>query len=264
LEIPLYQIDAFTDSIFGGNPAAVCPLIEFLPDETMQVIAAENNLAETAFFIPRADTGDADYDLRWFTPASEVDLCGHATLATAHLILTRLDPDEATVRFQTRSGILEVSRDGDLLTMDFPAQPAQSCAAPEVLAGALGVDPESVLANSHFYLAVLADEGAVLAVKPDMAALASLDREAVCITAPGQNHDFVSRMFAPRLGIPEDPVTGAAHCMLTPYWAERLGKDELRARQVSSRGGDVGCRLAGDRVRLSGQAVFYLEGIVTL
>lgn len=257
--IPIYQIDAFTDSVFGGNPAAVCPLETWLPDERMQAIAAENNLSETAYFVSAAD----GYDLRWFTPTTEVDLCGHATLASAYLILSRLDPDAAAVRFSTRSGVLEVSRDGDLLVMDFPSLPATAETAPGALAEGLGAAPEEVLRATN-YLAVYAREADVAALSPDMAKLAELYPYGVIATAPGETVDFVSRYFAPAHGVPEDPVTGSAHCTLTPYWARRLDKSDLHARQISTRGGELFCRDNGDRVSIAGRAVLYLEGTISI
>jgi PhzF family phenazine biosynthesis protein len=257
VEIPIYQIDAFADATFAGNPAAVCPLDAWLDDERLQAIAAENNLSETAFIVAR---DDGDFDLRWFTPVAEVELCGHATLASGFLILTRLQPDRESVGFHTLSGRLEVARDGGRLAMDFPATPAQPVAAPDGLGLALGREADEVWATDNKYMAVFGDEGAVRGLAPDMAAILALGRNGVIVTALGHECDFVSRFFAPALGIPEDPVTGAAHCVLVPYWAERLGIEELHARQVSARGGELFCRLKGDRVRLSGEAVLYLEG----
>jgi PhzF family phenazine biosynthesis protein len=266
MRIPIYQVDAFTQRPFAGNPAAVCPLETPLDDDMMQAIAAENNLSETAFFVPR---DDEDYDLRWFTPTTEVDLCGHATLATAWVVLHRLRPYLDQTRFHTRSGPLTISRDGQRLVMDFPASPPATCEPPPGLAAALGAPPSAVLrADAH--LAVFDDEATVRALTPDMTALSATSAgEGLCATAPGAagvagDHDFVSRFFCPLHGIDEDPVTGAAHCMLAPYWAQRLGKLELRARQVSPRGGDVHCRLDGDRVHLSGTAVLVLEGVLEL
>ena len=257
MSIPLYQVDAFAGAVFSGNPAAVCPLEAWLPDETLQAIAQENNLSETAFFVPEGD----GYALRWFTPVHEVDLCGHATLATAHVILTRLAPDRASVAFATKvSGTLTVSRDGDRYVMDFPPWPRQPAPLHEALAKALG-KPPTALFTGHDWMAVFADEADVRGLAPDITALARIETRGVIATAPGRDVDFVSRFFAPRYGIPEDPVTGSAHCTLTPYWAERLGKTELSARQISARGGDLRCTLADDgRVRLAGQAVLYMEG----
>src|SRR5688572_31978080 len=218
MNIPLYQVDAFTDRVFHGNPAAVCPLREWLPEAVLQAIAAENNLAETAFF-----TGaGGEYALRWFTPVAEVDLCGHATLASAFVIFQFLEPHLERLVFDSRSGPLAVARDGEALTMDFPVLAPEPINPPEALVAALGVEPVEVLASAD-YLVRLRSEAEVRALQPDIAALARLDRRGVIVTAPGEEHDFVSRFFAPRYGIPEDPVTGSAHCILAPYWAERLG-----------------------------------------
>jgi PhzF family phenazine biosynthesis protein len=258
---PIYQIDAFSGRVFGGNPAAVCPLDAWPPDATMQAIAAENNLSETAFFVPRGQ----DFDLRWFTPSVEVDLCGHATLATAALILHRLDPGRERVRFHTRSGVLEVGREGELLVMDFPAWPATPVGADERgrVAKALGAAPTELYSATRDYLAVFDDEAAVRALAPDFARLAALPLAGMIATAPGEEVDFVSRFFAPAHGIDEDPVTGSAHCALIPYWSKRLGKAELEARQVSKRGGDLVCVDAGERVIIKGRAAFYLEGKIS-
>ena len=257
MEIPIYQIDAFADATFAGNPAAVCPLESWLDDESLQAVAAENNLSETAFFVAR---DDGDFDLRWFTPVAEVDLCGHATLASGYVILTRLDPARESVGFHTLSGRLEVSRDGGLLAMDFPAISARPVAAPDGLGHALGREADEVLATGNKYMAVFGNEHAVRGLVPDMAAILDLDRRGVMVTAPGDECDFVSRYFAPAFGIPEDPVTGSNHSVLVPFWADRLGVDELHARQVSARGGELFCRLMGDRVQITGAAVLYLEG----
>ncbi|WP_119460234.1 PhzF family phenazine biosynthesis protein [Rhodospirillaceae bacterium SYSU D60014] len=260
MEIAIYQIDAFTSRLFAGNPAAVCPLERWLPDEVMQAIAAENNLAETAFFVPKdGDAGRAAFGLRWFTPTVEVPLCGHATLATGFVIATILAPGTENMRFETRSGPLEVTRRGDLFVLDFPARPPEPVATPPALSAALGLAPREVLAASS-YLAVFADEAEVAALAPDMAAIAALDRDGVIATAAGREVDFVSRYFAPAAGIPEDPVTGSAHCILTPYWAKRLGRSSLHARQISTRGGELFCEDHGARVTIAGRAVRYLEG----
>lgn len=258
--IPIYQIDAFADAVFAGNPAAVCPLDSWIDDARMQAIATENNLSETAFLVRDGD----DYALRWFTPACEVDLCGHATLASALVVFTRLEPGRTGVRFATRSGPLEVGRDGDLLVMDFPAQPAAPCPPPPGLAAALGAEPEAVLASRRDYLAVFADVSAILALDPDPGGVKALDREGIIVTAPGADCDFVSRFFAPAMGIDEDPVTGSAHCTLVPYWSRRLGKAELFARQVSTRGGELWCGDLGERVRIAGRAVLYMEGEIAV
>lgn len=257
MELPLFQIDAFTGRVFHGNPAGVVPLDEWLPDATMQAIAAENNLAETAFFVPRGD----HYELRWFTPKVEIDLCGHATLATAYLLFTRYTPAATRARFTTQSGWLEVTRDGDRLAMDFPARPPEPCAVSDELLAAIGVPVEAVL-GSRDYLVVLSSEAELRALRPDLARIARLDRFAVIVTAPGESCDFVSRFFAPAQGVPEDPVTGSAHCTLIPYWSRRLGKTRLHARQISERGGELYCEDRGERVEIAGHAVLYLQGTI--
>ncbi|BBK40151.1 isomerase [Allostella vacuolata] len=254
--VPIYQVDAFADRVFDGNPAAVCPLEEWLSDRHMQFIAAENNLSETAFFVPEGD----GFRLRWFTPQVEVDLCGHATLATAAVLYRELGYDRPEIRFHTmKAGTLTVAQDGDWFVLDFPSRPPGPIDAPAALAAALGAPPSRVLA-ARDYLAVYDDAAAIRALRPDMAALAALDRFAVCVTAPGEDCDFVSRFFAPAKGVPEDPVTGSAHCTLIPYWADRLGRAELEARQLSRRGGRLRCSLKGDRVAIAGQAVLYMKG----
>lgn len=261
MEIPVYQVDAFTDRVFSGNPAAVCPLDTWLPDAVMQSIAAENNLSETAFFVPEDD----GYGLRWFTPGLEVDLCGHATLATAHVLFGDRGEARERLRFATRSGVLTVRRGDDgWLEMDFPAARAEPCMPPPALVAGLGNEPEGVWRTAGQYLALYGTEAAVRALTPDMAALASLDRGGVIVTAPGEASDIASRYFAPAKGVPEDPVTGSAHCALTPFWAGRLGRDTLLAHQVSRRGGVLRCRLAGDRVGLAGQAVSYMSGTIRI
>lgn len=260
MDIPLYQIDAFTGRVFGGNPAAVCPLEAWLPDATLQAIAAENNLSETAFFVPEG----GDFKLRWFTPANEVDLCGHATLATGALILTRLDPSRSSARFHTQSGVLEVARDGDWFTMDFPVRPGKTVEPSAAVAEALGRAPVELLQGERDYLAVFAREEDVRGLAPDFSRLETLERPGMIVTAPGNEVDFVSRFFIPAFGISEDPVTGSAHCTLTPYWAKRLGKSTLTARQISARGGELLCEQRGDRVLIKGRAAFYLEGTIKL
>ena len=262
MRIPLYQVDAFTTRLFGGNPAAVCPLSEWLPEAMMQAIAAENNLAETAFFVPRGD----GYLLRWFTPTVEVDLCGHATLASAYVVTRILAPERRSVTFDTlKAGPLEVTREGDLLAMDFPSWPPETKSAdPRVLA-ALGALPvESFVARGRT-LAVFDRAEDVAALRPDFAAMRRVEGADAIATAPGRDGvDFVSRYFAPNYGVDEDPVTGSAHCVLTPYWAARLGKEQLTARQISARGGELTCTLRGDRVTIAGHAVLYLEGAITV
>ena len=259
MQIPIYQVDAFSGRAFAGNPAAVCPLESWLADERMQSIAAENNLAETAFFVPEGD----GYRLRWFTPVTEVDLCGHATLASAFVVFRHLAPQLERVLFRTRSGELIVSRSGERLTMDFPSRPPVAVEAHPQLIPALGLQPKEVLA-ARDYMLVYETEEQVRALKPDMARLTEVDRFAVIVTAPGRDCDFVSRFFAPAHGVPEDPVTGSAHCTLIPYWSRRLGKKQLFARQVSTRGGELWCEDLGERVHISGQAVEFLSGTITL
>lgn len=259
MRIPIYQIDAFTDTQFQGNPAAVCPLDAWLDDDLMQKIAAENNLSETAFFVKQAD----GYRLRWFTPKSEVDLCGHATLASAFVIFTYLDPGLAAIRFHTLSGVLEVVREGELLAMTFPSRPGVRCAAPEALTKGLGKTPLAVY-KSRDYMAVYAAEQDVLNLQPDMEELKQLDALGVIATARGSSVDFVSRFFAPNAGVPEDPVTGSAHSTLIPYWKEQLGKTDFVARQVSARGGTLYCTDLGDAVKMRGAAAPYLEGFINV
>ena len=253
----IFQLDAFTTRRFAGNPAAVMPLPEFPADAVMQAIAAENNLAETAFLVADGE----DYRLRWFTPVTEVPLCGHATLASAAVIMQRLEPGRSAVTFHTKSGPLKVIRVERGYRMDFPARPSEPIRTPAGFAEALGAAPVEVFVNAFNYMAVYEHAQTVRALVPDMAAVGRIDRSGVIVTAAGDaSHDFISRYFAPAKGIPEDPVTGSAHCMLAPYWARRLGKTELRAYQASQRGGEVICRLARDRVELEGDCVFYLEG----
>jgi len=264
VRIPYWQVDAFAERPFGGNPAGVCLLENWPPERLMAEIAAENALSETAFLVRLRDDPDADLRLRWFTPSGdEVDLCGHATLASAHVVLEEIGGPESEVAFRTRSGVLTVSREDGRLAMDFPSRPVEPCDPPPALSRGLGVEPVATGASMD-YLAELSDEAAVRALDPDMAALEELDRRGVVATAPGEEADFVSRFFAPKLGVPEDPVTGSAHCELVPYWSERLGRKEMHARQVSSRGGDVWCVDRGERVTLGGTAALYLEGVVHL
>lgn len=253
-----YQVDAFAERAFEGNPAAVVPLDVWLPDALMQAIALENNLSETAFFVPEGD----GYRLRWFTPGTEVDLCGHATLATAHVLYAHLGHSAPAITFHTRSGALHVSRSGAGYVMDFPAGRPRVVQAPGALIEGIGCVPLETWADGK-YMAVLKDEAAVRAVTPDAAALMRLDLNGVIVTAPGEETDFVSRYFAPRVGVLEDPVTGSAHCMLAPWWANRLGRNELQARQVSARGGNVGCVVRGDRVELTGNAVTFMEATIS-
>ena len=251
-----YQVDAFAEQVFEGNPAAVVPLGAWPDDALLQAIAMENNLAETAFFVAAGE----GYDLRWFTPAAEVDLCGHATLASAHVLYTQLGYTGECVRFYTRSGELQVRREGARYVMDFPAVPTAPCAVPPGLGEALGCAPLEVQAGGNYLLAVYTSEAEVAALRPNFARLGEQDTLGVIATAPGERHDFVSRFFAPRLGVPEDPVTGSAHCRLAPYWAQQLDKTVFSARQISPRGGEVGIALQGERVQLSGTAVLFMAG----
>ena len=259
MRTPIFQVDAFTTRRFAGNPAAVMPMASFLADTTLQEIAAENNLAETAFLVRE----NGDYRLRWFTPATEVPLCGHATLASAAVVMERLESGRTRVVFHSASGPLTVDRVGAGYVMDFPARPSKLVPPPPGLTEALGAEPIEVFSNPYNYLALFGSEEALRALAPDMPAVARMDRPGIIATAPGKgDFDFLSRYFAPAKGIPEDPVTGAAHCTLTPYWARRLGKTSFRAFQCSPRGGELLCRLRGDRVELEGSCVFYLEGEV--
>mgnify|MGYP001169333847 FL=1 len=259
MSLHLYHVDAFTNRLFGGNPAAVVPLSEWLPDDVMCAIAAENNLSETAFFLPAGD-GVADFHLRWFTPTVEVDLCGHATLASAFVLFSELAWQSDMLRFITASGLLSACRQGDgLITLDFPARPGHEIDLPEGLESAVGqtvIDFRRAVMN----MAVLQDEPAVHAVKPDLDYIRHLEGDGLIITAAGDSCDCVSRYFAPNSGIDEDPVTGSAHCAIAPYWAEKLGKTSLTARQVSKRGGDVYCEVVDDRVLISGHACLYSKG----
>jgi PhzF family phenazine biosynthesis protein len=259
MRTPIFKIDAFATKVFTGNPAAVMPMKNFPAEATMQALAAENNLAETAFLVP--DGGD--YRLRWFTPKVEVPLCGHATLASAAVVMERLEPGREQVVFHSASGPLTVTRTNAGYTMDFPARPSDPVTIPATLQEALGVVPTEVWRNAFNYMAVVESADSLREIHPDMASLARMDRPGVIVTAPGEGgYDFVSRYFAPAKGIPEDPVTGAAHCMLTPYWVKRTGKSVFHAFQASRRGGEMICRLRGDRVELEGSCVFYLEGEV--
>jgi PhzF family phenazine biosynthesis protein len=261
MTIPIYQADAFTSQLFGGNPAAICPLTEWLPDEVMQKIAKENNLAETAFFV-KNDTG---FLLRWFTPEYEIDLCGHATLASAHILFTEMAYSEDTIHFETvKAGVLSVQRNGDKYTMDFPSRPPIPIEEPNGLIEALGgIQPIAIL-RSRDYFVVYEYEKEIRDLAPDFFALSKLDTVGVVVTARGDQVDFVSRFFAPGAGIPEDPVTGSAHCNLIPYWAKILGKDKLHAYQISARKGELWCELKGERVLMSGKAVTYLKGEIYL
>ncbi|RPH48478.1 MAG: PhzF family phenazine biosynthesis protein [Desulfobacteraceae bacterium] len=261
MKIPIYQVDAFTSEVFAGNPAAVCILDAWIDDKKLQAVAAENNLSETAFLV-RNDVG---FDLRWFTPTTEVALCGHATLAGAFVLFVCRNWTAEKVRFQTRkSGQLTVVRRDKFLEMDFPSRPAHKRTSPAGLEEALGVAPKEIFGSAEDILLVLDSEKAVREVRPDFSALGRVDCRGIIITARGDRSDFVSRFFAPRVGIPEDPVTGSAHCVLIPYWADMLHKNDLHAFQVSKRGGELFCAYAGERVRITGKAVLYMEGVITI
>lgn len=259
MEIPLYQIDAFASRLFEGNPAAVCPLDEWLPDETMQAVAAENNLSETAFFVPKGD----GFHIRWFTPLSEVDLCGHATLATSYVLFNILGYRKDKIEFDSRSGMLAVTRDGDRLVMDFPAQPPVPCDIPKEIVAAFNLSPVECL-KSEDLLVVFEHETDIEAASPDFELLKKLDVRGVIITAKSSRYDFVARFFAPKYGIPEDPVTGSAYTQLAPYWASKIGSKKFSVKQLSARGGELSCELIDDRVFISGKAIKYLEGKIRI
>ena len=255
MQLPIYHVDAFTGGVFGGNPAAICPLERWLTDGTLQAIAAENNLSQTAFYVRE----DGHFHLRWFTPACEVDLCGHATLASAYVLFRELNEPGDVLRFKTRSGELAVKRDGERLLMNFPARPATKVDVHPGLITSLGETPTEIL-GARDYLVRYDSPDQVRSLKPNMDGLRNLDRFAVIATAVGSDCDFVSRFFAPSQGVPEDPVTGSSHCTLIPYWAGQLNKTTLHARQISARGGELFCKLQGDRVEIGGYAALYLKG----
>jgi predicted PhzF superfamily epimerase YddE/YHI9 len=259
MRIPYYHVDAFASQGFRGNPAGVCPLEQWLPDPVLQNIAAENNLSETAFFKARDDF----YELRWFTPTVEVDLCGHATLASAFVLFSQMAHPGDVVRFHSKSGWLAATRRGDIIELDFPSRPPVPCLRPQKLIDGLGQMPRETL-KSRDYMAVFDSAAEVASLTPNMAVLAELDCLGVIATARDHKADFVSRFFAPAQGIPEDPATGSSHCSLIPFWAERLGKTELFARQISRRGGEFHCRLLGNRVGIGGRAVIYCRGELDL
>ena len=268
MKIPLYQVDAFTSRRFSGNPAAVVFPGQDLDEGTMQAIAAENNLAETAFVREAgAANENGEYSIRWFTPTMEVDLCGHATLASGHVLFRHRDFSGKALVFSSRSGRLTVRREDDSYVLDFPADSPDLVGrdkAADLVTAALGSGPKELYRGRDDFLAVLGGEGDVAGLVPDLAAVASLPSRGLIVTAPGRNADFVSRYFAPQSGIPEDPVTGSAHTVLTPYWAGRLGKNTLRALQLSPRGGELACGFLGDRVEIGGNAVTYLIGEIEL
>lgn len=254
--LKIYQVDAFANRVFTGNPAAVCPLEKWLPDALMQQIANENNLAETAFIVKE----NGKYRIRWFTPTVEVDLCGHATLATAHVLFEHLGHKENKIQFNSRSGILSVEKLGGLLQLDFPADYFRPSLVPTILFKALGIDYAEVYVGKSDFLVLFDSQKQIEELNPDMSILAKVQTRGVIVTSVGQNADFVSRFFAPQSGIDEDPVTGSAHTMLVPFWAERLGKTKMFAQQISKRGGELWCELKGDRVQISGKAVTYMIG----
>lgn len=265
MKLTIYQADAFTDKLFTGNPAAVVPLEQWISDELMQQIAMENNLAETVFFVPRNSTGKgSDFDIRWFTPELEIDLCGHATLAAAYILYQFLDYKNETIIFHSKSGPLQVSRKADLLYLDFPSwKPERIADYPLELLPALGNPEITGVYQYREYLVELMNEEAVRNCRPDFSALKKVNRM-VIITAPGKEVDFVSRFFAPTAGIDEDPVTGSAHSQLIPFWSEKLGKNKMTARQLSKRGGTIYCEQKGDRVIMAGKCVFYMKGEIVL
>ncbi len=259
MELKLFQIDAFADNIFQGNPAAVCPLREWLPEQILQAIAMENNLSETAYFVPTPE----GFHIRWFTPVNEVKLCGHATLASAYALFSLLDYDSEEILFDSASGPLRVRRRDDLLEMDFPAQTPNPCAIPEALAAAFDDTPIACL-KAEDYILVFDDEATVRMTVPDLSLLKTLDLRGVAITAAAENYDFVSRFFAPKYGIDEDPVTGSSFTQLVPYWSKVLNKSRFKAKQTSRRGGEVICEQIGERVKIAGRAIKYLEGTITV
>jgi PhzF family phenazine biosynthesis protein len=259
MKIPLYQVDAFTDTVFGGNPAAVCPLETWIDDAVMQGIAQENNLSETAFFVRKGDA----FEIRWFTPKIEIDLAGHPTLATAFVILEHLGYQGKRIVFLSKSGELTVERRGGLICMNFPAREAVPAADNELINKGLGNGPLE-LYKSRDYLAIFRDEEDILAIRPDFEALSRLDCLGIIVSAPGKTSDFVSRFFAPSAGINEDPVTGSSHTTLIPYWARRLHKNDLHALQLSARRGELFCSYLNDRVEIAGKAVTYLTGWITI
>ena len=261
MQLPIFQVDAFTDKIFGGNPAAVCPLEYWLPDDVMQKIALENSVAETAFFIPLND----GFEIRWFTPEIEMDLCGHATLATAHVIARHMNSQLSSLKFHSKSGILTVTVENELLTMDFPSRRPETSVVPQIILDAIQVKPVEVL-KSRDYVLVFKNEEIIRSMKPDQGILnqINIDPGGIVVTAKGDEVDFVSRFFTPQASIFEDPVTGSAHCSLIPYWSQKLEKKSMCAIQLSSRVGKLQCKDLGERVLISGKAVTYLEGQITV
>ena len=260
MKIPIYQVDAFASEIFKGNPAAVCPLKEWLPDQTMQNIAMENNLSETAFFIEDNNI----YHIRWFTPKSELDLAGHPTLATAHVLLNELKKENDTIIFKTKLGdTLNVSFNENIYSMDFPSRPPKIINNKNLVYDVLGRMPVELLAHRDL-IAVFENQKDIKSINPNLEKLMKLDYPSVVITAKGDESDFVSRNFAPKLGIPEDPVTGSSHCELIPYWSEKLNKKEMIAIQISERGGKIHCVDMNDRVLIGGEAITFFRGEIEL
>lgn len=256
MNLTIYQVDAFTKEVFRGNPAAICPLDEWLDADLMQKIALENNLSETAFFVKKDDV----YEIRWFTPTFEIDLCGHATLASAFVIFEILKAESEVVNFHShKSGKLSVEKNGDVLTLDFPSRPVSPAEVPTGLIEALGKTPKEIFKARDYFL-VYENEREILDIKPDFSRLLKIEAHGFIVTAKGDSADFVSRFFAPEVGVFEDPVTGSSHCNLVPFWAERLGKTEMFAKQISQRGGELFCELRGNRVKIGGNAVLYLKG----
>ncbi|MBI1937996.1 MAG: PhzF family phenazine biosynthesis protein [Ignavibacteriales bacterium] len=260
MALPIYQVDAFTSKQFGGNPAAVIPLEKWLDDETLQNIAAENNLSETAYFVKEGD----HYHIRWMTPAAEVNLCGHATLASAHVIFNFIEKDSSKIKFASRSGDLFVERDGDMLTLNFPTNKPEPLKIPEGIDKCFDQSPIEILEGGEYLFVVFDSEDYIKNYVPNFENIKKIHHHAVIITAKSSKADFVSRMFAPNVGIDEDPVTGSAHTVLTPYWSEKLGKNKLTALQVSKRLGELICENLGERVKISGKAALYLTGSINL
>ncbi|WP_419784846.1 PhzF family phenazine biosynthesis protein [Pseudodesulfovibrio sp.] len=260
MKLDLYQVDAFAHEVFSGNPAAVVPLFEWLSDDLMQRIAAENNLPETAFFVRKGEY----FELRWFSTEAEVDLCGHGTLASAHVLYEHLGYKDPVVVFETKSGRLFVDREGDLYSMDFPAWPVRPIQVTERVVQALGARPVELFMGERDMMAVFEGEDDIRELAPDFRLVSRLDGMCLICTAPGMDYDFISRTFAPEQGIPEDPVTGSAHCTLVPFWAARMGKKSLNAYQASARGGELRCEDLGDRTKIAGKAVTYMTGNILL
>jgi len=257
MRIPFFQVDAFTSNVFGGNPAAICILETWLENDVLQKIAKENNLSETAFLVPESP---GNYELKWFTPTIEIDLCGHATLASAFVLFEYYDQGRTNIKFQTASGELSVKKDENMLSMNFPARPPVKADPPELLTEALGVEASYVL-ESRDLLAVFEDENTIQNMKPDFDKIKKIKSHfAIIVSAPGERSDFVSRFFAPNAGINEDPVTGSAHCTLIPYWAKRLNKNNLHAFQLSNRKGEIFCEYSGERVSISGHSTLFAKG----